>query len=129
MNRAKSAGYKPYPSFLRKCRAVREKFCAGKKWRIATSAFVLAGLDPAIHAFDASDEDVDTRDKPAQDDFAVSRTECKHGMPEAGTSPDSPARKQESRAASSCAGHPWTPLPAGVTRTLAGRSYTRPDTQ
>jgi hypothetical protein len=58
--------------------------CPGKilrrqKWSIAASAFVLAGLDPwafsprtgsvGIHAFDACNEDVDTRDKPAQDDF------------------------------------------------------------
>jgi hypothetical protein len=31
---------------------------------------VLAGLDPAIHAFGRPKEDVDTRDKPAQDDYA-----------------------------------------------------------
>jgi hypothetical protein len=85
-------------------RAVRGKFCAGKKWSIATSAFVLAGLDPwafsprtrsvGIHAFDACN-DVDTRDKPAQDDFTLSSTEYEHGMLEAGTSPDSPAPKEE----------------------------------
>jgi hypothetical protein len=55
----------------------------------------LAGLDPAIHAFDACNEDVDTRDKPAQDDFALSRAEREHGMLEAGTSPDSLAPKEE----------------------------------
>jgi hypothetical protein len=44
-----------------------------QKWEIATSAFVLAGLDPAIHAFGACKEDVDTRDKPAQDNFTLSQ--------------------------------------------------------
>jgi hypothetical protein len=43
---------------------------------MAASAFVLAGLDPAIHAFDACNKDVDTRDKPAQDDFTLSQ----HGL-------------------------------------------------
>jgi hypothetical protein len=56
------------------------KILRRQKWRIAASAFVLAGLDPAIHAFDAGNEDVDTRDKPAQDDFTLSqhglRTRC-----------------------------------------------------
>jgi len=32
----------------------------------------LAGRDPAIHAFGRPKEDVDTRDKPAQDDYALS---------------------------------------------------------
>jgi hypothetical protein len=83
------------PGFPHSPRAVRGKFCAGKKWRIATSAFVLAGLDPAIHACDACNEDVGTRDKPAQDGFALSSTEFEHAMLEAGASPDSPARSRE----------------------------------
>jgi hypothetical protein len=62
--------------------------CAGG---VGASVFVLAGLDPAIHGFDAHNEDVDTRDKPAQDDFTLSVTECEQGMPEARISPDSPA--------------------------------------
>jgi hypothetical protein len=36
----------------------------------------LAGLDPTIHAFN---EDVDTRVKPAQDDFTLSKMEYEHG--------------------------------------------------
>jgi hypothetical protein len=74
------------PSPSRKRTAVRD---------FATSAFVLAGLDPAIHAFDACNEDVDTRDKPAQDDFISSSIECEHGMLEAGISPYSPALSRQ----------------------------------
>jgi hypothetical protein len=55
----------------------------------------LAGLDPAIHGFDAHEEDVDTRDKPAQDDVTLSGTEYEHGMAEARISPDSPALSRE----------------------------------
>jgi len=33
-----------------------------------------------IHAFNARNEDVDTRDKPAQDDFTLSSPEYRHGM-------------------------------------------------
>jgi hypothetical protein len=55
----------------------------------------LAGLDPAIHAFDTRCEDVDTRDKPAQNDFTLSSMKCAHGMIEGGFSPDSPALSRE----------------------------------
>jgi hypothetical protein len=67
------------PAFAQGCPG---KVLRRQKWRIAASAFVLAGLDPwafsprtgsvGIHSFDAGDEDVDTRDKPAQDDFTLS---------------------------------------------------------
>jgi hypothetical protein len=55
----------------------------------------LAGLDPAIHAFDTRCEDVDTRDKPAQDDFTLSRMKYEHGMIAARFSPDSLAARGE----------------------------------
>jgi hypothetical protein len=86
-----SVTHSPFP---RKRLGCPGKILLRQKWRIAASAFVLAGLDPAIHAFDACNEDVDTRDKPAQDDLArTASTVCL----EARISPDSPARKRESR--------------------------------
>jgi hypothetical protein len=58
-----------------------------QKRRIAASPYVLAGLDPwafspwtgsvGIHVFDACIEDVDTRDKPAHDDFTLSQDELR----------------------------------------------------
>jgi hypothetical protein len=53
---------------------------------------VLAGLDPAIHAFGRPKEDVDTRDKPAQDDYTLFTAQLAHALPEAG-SPDSALRE------------------------------------
>ncbi len=54
-----------------------------------------AGLARPSTPLGVRNKDVDTRDKPAQDDFTWSNTEFGHGMLEAGISPDSPALARE----------------------------------
>jgi hypothetical protein len=57
----------------------------------------LAGLDPTIHAFNACNEDVDTRVKPAQDDFTLSKMDYEHGTLEAGIFPGQPLLASRAR--------------------------------
>ena len=59
-----STGYPCSSSFPRKRRAVRGKFCS-RAMENRPNKFVLAGLDPAIHAFERPGKGVDARIKSA----------------------------------------------------------------